>query len=161
MLRRSTSGRGALALGACLAAASCEGDEPFECASAACGGTLGDIVFVDEAGQPAAARGEYRSSTDSATRAPVPFDCSPADAGQRSLCDEGRLSPSVVFTQPDTRLALRFQLHDGSWSAWQALTLHFTSHTDPDFNGPGCPCTSYSATVGSVVVPADARLPAP
>jgi hypothetical protein len=34
------------------------------------------------------------------------------------------------------------------------------SHTDPDFNGPGCPCSWDEITLDPVVVPAGARLDA-
>jgi hypothetical protein len=53
---------------------------------------------------------------------------------------------------------IRFELLDGSMSAWQPLTLAWTSHTEPDFGGPGCPCTSYTVTATPVIVPANARL---
>lgn len=152
--------RCSLALGACLAAGACANDDTLTCTLADCGGTLGDIVLVDEAGEPAAARGEYRRSNAPEPATPTPFDCSPAAAGRPSPCDGGRLSPAVDGIQPDTSVEMRFRLHDDSWSAWQPLALDITSHTDPDFNGPGCECTWYTATAAPIVVPAEARLPA-
>jgi hypothetical protein len=42
-----------------------------------------------------------------------------------------------------------------------ACFLDITTHTEPEFNGPGCPCTWYTATAEPFVVPANALLSAP
>jgi hypothetical protein len=128
-----------------------------------CAGILSDIVLVDEAGEPASARGEYRSSNSWSSTGPARFDCTagPADAASARPCVEGRVAVGSVDMQPDARAEVRFELRDGSWSEWQSLALDITSHTDPEFNGPGCPCTWYTATAAPIVVPAEARLPAP
>jgi hypothetical protein len=159
--RRMSRCRGwcSLALGACAIASACDVGL-HECASASCGGPLPEVALLDEAGNPSAARGEHRS-VDARGEPATPFDCSPPDAGQASLCSEGVVLLSVFGARPGTRVELRFQLRDGSWSAWRALDLEITSHTDADFNGPGCPCTGYTATAAPIVVPAEARLPAP
>lgn len=148
-----------LALGACAIASACD-DRPHECASGACGGELPEVALVDEAGNSVTARGEQRSADYPDTAALV-FDCSPPDAGQTSLCSEGRVVLSVFQAHPGTRVELRFQLQDGSWSDWRVLPLDITAHTDPEFNGPGCPCTWYTAMPAPIVVPVEARLPAP
>jgi hypothetical protein len=149
----------ALALGACAIASACDA-ALHECAGALCRGDLPEVALVDEAGNASAARGEHRS-VDARDEPATPFDCSPPDAGQPSLCSEGRLLLSVFEAYPGRRVELRFQLRDGSWSAWQALDLEITSHTDPDFNGPGCSCTWYTAKAAPIVVPPEARLQAP
>jgi hypothetical protein len=153
------SGWRALALGACAIASACDA-EPHECASALCGSNLPEVALVDEAGNPSAARGEHRSVEARDERA-TPFDCSPPDAGQPSRCGEGRVLLSAWQARPGTGVEMRFELRDGSWSAWRSLDLAITSNTDPDYNGPGCPCTSYAASAEPIVVPAEARLPRP
>jgi hypothetical protein len=156
---RRQRARRAIAWGACIAASAC-GDGTHECATARCGGALPVVALVDEAGNPVAARGEQRSADYPAAPATA-FDCEPADAGQPTLCARGQLLLSVFEAHPGTRVELRFQLRDGSWSDWQVLALDITSHTDPEFNGPGCPCTGYTATAQPIVVPVEARPPAP
>jgi hypothetical protein len=148
-----------LALGACAIASACD-DLPHECASADCAGALPVVALVDEAGNPVAARGEQRSADYPAAPATT-FDCEPADAGQPTLCADGQLLLSVFGERRGTRVELRFQLQDGSWSDWQVLDLDITSHTDPEFNGPGCPCTWYTATAEPLAVPVEARRPEP
>lgn len=154
---RRPQGWRAIALGAYVAASACN-DLPHECASAWCSGNLPEVALVDDAGNPSAARGEHRS-VEARGEPARPFDCSPPDAGQASLCSEGRVLLSVFEARPGTRVELRFELQDGSWSDWQVLELDITSHTDPEFNGPGCPCTWYTATAEPIAVPVEARLP--
>jgi hypothetical protein len=61
--------------------------------------------------------------------------------------------------RPGTASEVRFEVANGAWSEWQEVVLDLTERTDPDFNGPGCPCTWYTATARAIVVPVDARLP--
>jgi hypothetical protein len=145
--------------GACVIASACDVG-PHECASASCRGNVPEVALVDEAGNPSAARGEQRSA-DYPESSATAFACEPGDAGQPTLCPDGQLLLSVFGERPGTRVELRFQLRDGSWSDWRVLDLDITSHTDPEFNGPGCPCTWYTATAEPLVVPVEARRPEP
>jgi hypothetical protein len=86
------------------------------------------------------------------------FDCSRSSQnGPGDICTD-----SVLFFRiplhPESFVEVRFELQDGSMSEWQVVSLELSKHTDPDFNGPGCSCTWYSATVAPVVVPANAKL---
>lgn len=131
------------------------------------------LSLVDEFGQPASARGETRTSQ--APLATQPFDCNldrgpsgradgpgwpfPADAGPGAACQDGIVKPPVFTLNPRDTVDVRFELADGSISDWQPVDIELTKHTDPDFNGPDCPCTWYDGTAAPIVVPADARLP--
>jgi hypothetical protein len=108
-------------------------------------GELG-VSFVDDAGVLVEARGEIRKG-DGATvpRGSTTFATA---GGYRSM--DGSISPK------DTA-EIRFQLPDGSFTAWQALPLEFDRHFDPDFGGPGCSCTWYNAHA-RVTVPIAARV---
>jgi hypothetical protein len=125
------------------------------------GGEAIEIALVDEAGAPVAARGELRGL---GSQEPARFDCfdDPSASEAEVSCNDGLLYPSFVYDlTPDTRVDLRFVLADGSWTEWQRLDLDVTSHTDPDFNGPGCACTWYEATTSPIVTPAAARTTSP
>ncbi len=133
-------------------------DDPLTCTLADCGGSLPSTQLVDDMGQPALARGEQRTRQ---MPSPLFFDCtvtlmSPGPPGQVA-CENG-----VIFVgdnaYPGNDVELRFELPDGSFTEWQEVELSYTSHTDPDFNGPGCSCTWYTATATPVLVPALARL---
>jgi hypothetical protein len=117
-----------------------------------------DVQLTDDSGTPVAARGEYRTNRNSETRA---FDCSvtPESSNLDADCSDGRVTAFPLSAEPGTALQFRFELAGGSFTAWQGVPLDYESETDPDFNGPGCPCTWYNATSDPVVVPAEARLP--
>ena len=57
-------------------------------------------------------------------------------------------------------IELRYQRADGSFTDWQAIDLPLEAETDPDFNGPDCPCTWYRARAEPRVVPTDVLVPA-
>jgi hypothetical protein len=147
--------RVAVMLGAWLASAACQGDRT--CTLAECVGDPIEVALVDEAGAGVAARGELRG-LDSVE--PARFDCfdDPGASEVDFPCYDGLIRPFAYNLAPDERLELRFQLADGSSTDWQPLDLAITSHTDPDFNGPGCSCTWYTATTTPIVVPAEARI---
>jgi hypothetical protein len=154
----------ALALGACLAAASgCdETPDKVTCTLGVCGGGTVEVELVDDDAQAAWARGEYRSRGASSASQPTAFDCSlSADAGRYLPCSGGTLRLDSFTAWPTAVVEVRFVLNDGTWSAWQAIDLEFTEHIEPDFNGPGCSCTWYTATAAPIVLPPEARLPAP
>jgi hypothetical protein len=140
----------------CSLLAGC-GDDTQSCNDAYCTSVAPSIRLVDDAGQRAPARGEQRTRRKPA---PLSFDCT-STAGipaQGDLaCENGLLSPGDE-TYPGNPVELRFELADGSFTEWREVELAYTSHTDPDYNGPGCPCTSYTATAAPVVVPFDARM---
>jgi hypothetical protein len=116
-------------------------------------------VLVDDAGDPVAARGEYRSNMPGSV--PSAFDCSPAgaDASPELQCPNGVILSTIYDVRSNTSLELRFELNEGGLSDWQSVPLEVTERTDTDFNGPGCPCTWYDATAQPITVPIAARLP--
>ena len=149
-----------LALVASAVALGCDPLHP--CSDTLCGGAVPEVALVDEAGDPALVRGEYRLADSSGTGAGS-FDCARRAPGAAPgwPCSEGTLSLPVDDVRPELAVELRFVLADGSWSAWQAVELEITRQTDPEFNGPDCPCSWYSATATPAVVPAEARRAAP
>jgi hypothetical protein len=54
-------------------------------------------------------------------------------------------------------MEVRFELPGGELGEWQPVALEVTSDTDPDYNGPGCACTTYSGSAEPIVVPEEAR----
>lgn len=128
------------------------------CELAACG-KAAEVELTDHDGNPVAARGEAR---DVALQFVVPFDCSgmPSDVPSLS-CRTNLLVLAGFGFHPESVVDVRFTLRNGSVSEWQSLSLHLSKNTEADFNGPGCPCSWYGATVDPVVVPMDARLPLP
>ena len=134
------------------------GADGHSCTLKGCVGGPVRVQLVDDAGTPVAARGEYEANRDGEARS---FDCTvtPESSSYDADCTDGQVTVFPFYSNPGTTLRFRFELADGSFSEWQAASLDYESHTDPDFNGPGCPCTWYDATSGPVVVPAQARLP--
>jgi hypothetical protein len=129
------------------------GDDVHSCTLKACGAASPSITLVDESGLPVVARGEVQDPDNH------PFDCTLSSP--TSGCQS-----NVVFTwgyvgSSSYRLQIRFEQGDGSFTAWQRVDVEIESHTDPDFNGPGCSCTWYTATAAPIVVPAAARMPEP
>jgi hypothetical protein len=122
----------------------------------ACGASQTLVRLVDETGTRIATVGEQRTSRGSGTGVPEPFDCRPgADAGT-GPCTDGSLVLFDFNLAPSTVYEVRFARADGSFTSWQRILLEIEEHTDPEFNGPGCPCTWYEAAPASVIVPADA-----
>jgi hypothetical protein len=143
----------ALGLGACclLSFAACL----HPCGEAQCSGSI-SLPLVTEAGEPASVRGEL--VLDGVPRA---FDCSPT----RAPNDDTLPCPGGVIGWPSAppgpmHIELRYRRVDGSFTDWQASDLALETETDPDFNGPDCPCTWYTATAEPRIVPADALVPA-
>jgi hypothetical protein len=122
-----------------------------------CGGVPLALALVDDAGDPVAARGEYRSNTPGSVASP--FDCSfqQGDASPNLQCPDGSLITAIYDPRPDTAVEVRFELTEGGMSDWQDAPLEVTEHTDPDFNGPGCSCTWYTGTARAITVPTEAR----
>ncbi len=117
------------------------------------------VSLVDDAGAPVAARGERRTNRESQLGVALPFDCGlTADAGV-APCRNGFLFYPEDHLAPGIDFEVRFALADGSFTAWQPVPLELERHNDPDFNGPGCPCSWYNAAPTSVIVPAEARPP--
>lgn len=152
---------GALLLGttALLALTACPDDDTRTCTAADCSSPETSLLVADESGAPVAARGEHRLSQDGEVGPAQAFDCGPNPDAGVARCVGGTSSVGVRFA-PGAVFEVRFLRADGSWSDWQQVPLSLSEHTDPDFNGPGCPCTWYVAAPLSVTVPADARLPA-
>ena len=128
------------------------GDDDRTCTAMACGSGDFGVSLVTDGGQPASARGEYRRGrTDPVV---TRFNCDDDRAADEVACTGGRVGlPS--FAGPGLVFEMRFQRPDGSLTEWQIVNLHIESVTDPDFNGPGCPCTWYEARPDPVIVPAD------
>lgn len=103
------------------------------------------------------ARGEQRGSGSGYTRSTEKFDCSAEGTVASGGCRDGVLEVEAP-AGPEGQVAIRFELPDGSFTDWQTVDLDVTSTTDPDFNGPDCPCTFYTATAAPITVPADARI---
>jgi hypothetical protein len=140
-------------------------DDTRTCTAAEClGGASVQIQLVDQNEAPVAARGEYRV-TGSGGGVPyvVPFDCTGAttDAGpDYDNCSNGVLELQGA-DHPSVSIEVRFELTQGGLTEWSTLTLVYSSQTDPDFNGPGCPCTRYDAENRTWLVPEGARRPLP
>jgi hypothetical protein len=129
------------------------GDDVHTCTAKACGGLPPSIPLVDERGLPVVARGEIQNPDGTQ---PSTFDCTVSAPG--SSCQT-----NLVFTGEDAYwrrelVQIRFEQTDGSFTPWEPVDIQITSHTDPDFNGPDCSCTWYTAMAPSVVVPVTARL---
>jgi len=110
------------------------------------------IDLVDADGEPTLARGEV-AAPDS--RDALAFDCTIPS----SPCDDTGTLRLDSLIAPDglSTFRVRFELADGSFTAWQEVELELEEVTDPDFNGPGCSCT-WNEGRGTLAVPADAQL---
>lgn len=136
----------------------CGDDGDRTCTAQGCGGGLFSVPLVTESGQPASARGELRRGrTDPVV---TRFNCGGGRDADEVACPGGRIGiPS--FAGPGPVFEMRFQRPDGSFTDWQIVNLHIEAITDPEFNGPGCPCTWYEASPDPVVVPAAVMLSTP
>jgi hypothetical protein len=135
------------------------------CGEAGCGGNGFTLLeFVDDQNQPTGTRGEYRvtRTRGGEIQGPVPFACSAGapgarDAGPSSDNCRGAQVELAGDLEPGAVVEARFDLAQGGQTEWLALQLDFTQHTDPEFNGPGCPCSWFEAQARPFVVPAGAR----
>jgi hypothetical protein len=127
------------------------------CTLSLCGESA-EVQLIDQGGSPVAARGQVR---DIGADISGPFDCSVRLRSGPGIICQGNVFVFGTILRPDSAVEVRFELHDGSVSEWQSVSLQLSEHTDPDHNGPGCPCTWYSAMVAPVVVPRDAQLALP
>lgn len=139
---------------ALLVGASACDDQP--CERAACGGEVMRVALVDDEGELVAAKGEYRAGSLRTDSFVVSFDCDRNEASDTYACVDAELSVGPPWSE-DFFLEVRFELPDGTFTEWQSVPLEVTSETDPDFNGEGCPCTTYSGSAEPFVVPAEAR----
>jgi hypothetical protein len=147
-------------VGVLILVTACDDDGLRACNDMGC---IGDaevqLQLVDDSGAPVAARGEYRiSSSRGGAPTAVPFDCTgAADAGTGPY----NCSNAVLVLQgadhPSLNIEVRFELTQGGLSEWSSLRLVYTSQTDPNFNGPGCPCTWYDVADQTLLVPDGAR----
>lgn len=138
---------------AILGAVLVSGCEAHSCTAAGCGGESTSVSLVNERGEPMRVQGEARIRGPRYESSAAPFDCT-----QDSFdCEGGVLSAAAPSSTEDV-LELRFRLPDGGFTEWQTFDLEVSAHTDPDFNGPDCPCTWHEAAPLSVVVP-DAAQP--
>jgi hypothetical protein len=115
---------------------------------------------VDESGAAVTASGERRTTSHPEPRE---FTCTGEQARDGSRCGEGVLRFALVGSGSIARqdvLELRFLLSDDSFSEWQPVPFDVEGHSDPDFNGPDCPCSWYVITFDPLLVPAGARLDA-
>lgn len=128
-----------------------------ECERAACESEPFQVAVVDDAGDPLAVKGEYRISSPGREDATVSFECHPEQADESVRCFDNELTVGPAWAD-DFEMEVRFELADGELSEWQPVALEITSETDPDYNGPGCACTTYSASAEPIVVPEEARL---
>jgi hypothetical protein len=122
-----------------------------------CGG-ISSLSFAVEDNSSVAPRGQLRhSNPDWGTG---DFDCRDSEMQSTYVsCTNGVLTLGMPLWSGDA-LDIRFELQDGSMSDWQQVPLSFTAHTIEDFNGPGCPCTYYTASAPQIAVPAGALLAA-
>jgi len=152
-----------------LSACDALSEGPLTCTLADCGGGTALIRLVDEGDRPVAARGEYRIlGTGGSMQLPIAFNCTGENGeGETDAADAGRYydtcSGSFLAVwgaaDPRRRVEVRFELALGGLTEWLPVSLNYVSHTDPDFNGPGCPCTWYEAQPRDLVVPDAARRP--
>ena len=126
------------------------------CTEMGCSGELIQLALVDDAGDPVAAKGEYRASTGHTDGLLVAFDCTPDAPASENRCVDGGFQVGPAWAE-DFVLEVRFALPDGELTEWQAVPVEITARTDPDFNGPDCPCTSYDGSAEPIVVPEGAR----
>jgi hypothetical protein len=138
----------ALAMGVSLAC----GDGAHGCTLVQCAGNGLQVPLVDASGQGVAAKGQYYTSAGGGST--HSFDCTGA-ASPKSYadCEDDRLQVGGLV-QPGIEVQIHFQDAGGAWSEWLPVPLTLNPHPDPDFNGPGCPCTWYSATAEPLIVPA-------
>lgn len=115
------------------------------------------VALVDDDGEVVAAKGEYRAGTGHTDSFVVQFDCERDEANYVHACVDGELLAGPPFAE-DFFLEVRFELPDATFTEWLPVPLEITSETDSDFNGEGCPCTTYSGSAEPFVVPAEARL---
>ena len=132
--------------------------ESRDCTFAACGGSTPELPFVDESGAPVTASGELRT-----TQLPEPreFICWGQQAPRGEPCGNGVLGFTHVGGHGIDRndlVEVRFRLSDGTLTEWQPAAYDVERHTDPDFNGPGCPCSWDEITLEPMIVPAAAQL---
>lgn len=123
---------------------------PTECTEMGCSG-IAEVGFVDSAGNVATPSGQVRQVGDPDAQ---PFDCAVTSdtVTEYADCENGVLF--LGFVEDGTeRYEVRFELAGGGLSDWQEVQLDSASHTDPDFNGPGCACTWWDPTVEPIVVP--------
>jgi hypothetical protein len=132
----------------------CEDEQCTE--RAACVGEIMQVALVDDDGEVVAAEGEYRAGSARTDSLVVSFDCDRDEESDTYACVDGELSVGPPWAD-DFFLDLRFELPDGTFTEWLPVPLEVTSETDPDFNGEGCPCTTYSGSAEPFVVPAEAR----
>jgi hypothetical protein len=131
------------------------------CSAALCSGSALQLPLVDEAGASVPARGEYRTNRELPEQRP--FDCTvgPRASDFDSDCNDNVVLAAPLYRGPGSTVEVRFQQADGSRTEWQDVALTFEYHTDPDFNGPGCGCSWYTAVAEPIIVPAGARLTEP
>ena len=135
-------------------------NESHSCTLVQCIGVEPQLAFVDEGGVAVTASGERRTTSQPEPRT---FTCAGQEAPDGGSCGGGLIRFADVGGSGITRqdvLEVRFLLSDGSYSAWQPVPFEVEGHTNPDFNGPGCPCSWDDITIEPVVVPAGARLDA-
>lgn len=125
------------------------GDDTRSCTAQGCDDTL-VVSLVTDAGAPATTRGELRFDQAEA----APFNCAPENEAEALRCEGGRLQ----FSRTEGVFEVRFALGDDAFTDWQVVDLDIQPVTDPDFNGPGCPCTWYEGRP-VVVVPDSAMIP--
>lgn len=149
-----------LLFAASLSLAACSDDDTLTCTAKACGGGTLSIALVDDAGNAVEARGQFRVGDG---LAPAFFDCT--GSTQQTGSDPAFCKDSVIaldrWLSPDSIVELRYELAPDTYTEWERLQLQYTSHTERDFNGPGCDCTWYDAADRSTVVPEAARRPMP
>jgi hypothetical protein len=137
-----------------LSLAAC-GSDDRSCTAVACVGLV-EVPLVTESGQPASARGELRSrQTDPDVQR---FNCNDDRAPDEQPCPGGIILIQATSGTPPA-LELRFQRPDNSFTDWQLVDLAIEPITNPDFNGPGCPCTSYEGHPNPITVPTTALIP--
>ncbi len=146
-------GRYVACLGLLLAAC-----DSSECERADCSSDVVQIAFVDDAGDPVIAKGEYRALRGAVVALQLAFDCStePGASDADGTCIDSELSVGPPWSA-DYAVEVRFALADGEFTDWQAVPLEVTTVTDPDYNGPGCECSRYEGSAEPVVVPEEAR----
>jgi hypothetical protein len=124
-----------------------------ECNLMGCTGSA-EVAFIDAHDNAVAPSGELRRVGDASTQS---FDCS---VTSRFVTSEADCADGVLFlgyvADGKERFEVRFALDAGGWSPWREVPLELEAYTDPNFNGPGCACTSYDGTAEPVVVPDDA-----
>lgn len=141
---------------ALMAFSACSDDEvsPKACPSAGCDNSAIEVSFVDGNGAAVAASGSIRHAQIPSNAWTFKCDGEQPQAQTSTACDGNVIRVKPFDLKPGDALEVRFDLANGSQSAWQTVPVDVSQATLPDFGGPGCPaCTYLKGTTAPVTVP--------